>query len=564
MNIKELYDKNEQINIETYLSKCGVKDIEEYLNPSGKYLDDCMLYNNIRDGVQEIKYHCLTENNKIFIIQDGDCDGVCCTVMLYQYLRALKEDLDISILIHTSKQRGLDDEDIMNRIREEKPNLVIIPDAGTNNKIQAKELCDLGIGLLVIDHHDIATPIEHGTLINNQDPKSNVSKNGSGALVTHKFLQALDKEFNLEWSSWFIDLVALSLISDSMDMSEMENREYYHYGLETIECVNNEFLKHLIDSFIGNEYTQKDLSFKVIPKINSICRHKNIEYKQRLIMAFIGQDNLDEVLDIVSQAHKDQIDTVNNIIELNVDKIEEIKDNNLIVFASDDIPRSYSGLVCAKIMNICNNKPTIVGSIKDGEFIGSLRSPIPLRSDLDNNDLVEWASGHEDSCGILIKENNIGSLVDYYNSLTLSYSPCISVLKSYTVKSIPTKLFGLFEPYNALWNGKGLQKPMFHISNITFNPSDVQIMGKTKRVIKIHSNGIDFMIFNCLKEDKEKLGLGYYEDGCFISSPKKEKMQLECVGELGINEWNGNKKLQVIIDKYEIMCYNKKSKKDIF
>ena len=347
MNIKELYDKNEQINIETYLSKCGVKDIEEYLNPSGKYLDDCMLYNNIRDGVQEIKYHCLTENNKIFIIQDGDCDGVCCTVMLYQYLRALKEDLDISILIHTSKQRGLDDEDIMNRIREEKPNLVIIPDAGTNNKIQAKELCDLGIGLLVIDHHDIATPIEHGTLINNQDPKSNVSKNGSGALVTHKFLQALDKEFNLEWSSWFIDLVALSLISDSMDMSEMENREYYHYGLETIECVNNEFLKHLIDSFIGNEYTQKDLSFKVIPKINSICRHKNIEYKQRLIMAFIGQDNLDEVLDIVSQAHKDQIDTVNNIIELNVDKIEEIKDNNLIVFASDDIPRSYSGLVCA-------------------------------------------------------------------------------------------------------------------------------------------------------------------------------------------------------------------------
>ena len=41
-------------------------------------------------------------------------------------------------------------------------------------------------------------------------------------------------------------------------------------------------------------------------------------------------------------------------------------------------------------------------------------------------------------------------------------------------------------------------------------------------------------------------------------------MQLECVGELGINEWNGNKKLQVIIDKYEVICYNKKSKKDIF
>ena len=52
----------------------------------------------------------------------------------------------------------------------------------------------------------------------------------------------MDIEFNLNWSSFCIDLVALSLISDSMNMNNMENRTYYHYGLETIECVQNEFL----------------------------------------------------------------------------------------------------------------------------------------------------------------------------------------------------------------------------------------------------------------------------------------------------------------------------------
>lgn len=93
----------------------------------------------------------------------------------------------------------------------------------------------------------------------------------------------MDSEFNLDWSSWFIDLVALSLVSDSMDMSNMENRTYYHFGLETINCINNEFLKQCVLKFIGKkEYTQKDISFKIVPKFNSIVRTKNQELNKEL------------------------------------------------------------------------------------------------------------------------------------------------------------------------------------------------------------------------------------------------------------------------------------------
>lgn len=563
MQINELYG-NEPITIKSYLEKCGVKDTEEYLCPTGKYIDNWRKYKGLESVCQELEYWSKTEET-IFIIQDGDVDGICSTVILYQYLIKFSDTWNIKILIHSGKQRGLDDEDIMNRIRKDHPVLVIIPDAGSNNYVQAEELCEMGIGLIVLDHHDIDTPIKSGNLISNQRKDCNVSRNGSGTLVTHKLLQAMDELYDHNWSGDYIDLVALSLVSDSMIMSEMENREYYHFGLETRNCVNNKFLDAMIDRFIsGDTYTQRDLGFKIIPKLNSVCRCNNIDLKQQLILAFIGQCDINETLDMVEQAHQNQIKIIDDVIQNNMDTILSCGQNNLIVFASDDVPRSYSGLLAGKIKTLCDNKPTIVGSIKGDTMIGSLRSPIPLREELDNNELVDFASGHDCSCGIGIQVDNIQALVDYYNTLELSYTSHIDVLKSYSIKSIPTRLFGLFEPYSALWNNSGLPKPKFYIKNITFMPSDWSIMGKNKRTLKLHKEGIDIMIFNCLKKNKEDLQLGCYDNETFVCEPSNNKLQMDCIGELSINEWNGQKKLQIVIDKFDISCYNKKSKEDIF
>ena len=563
MRINELYG-NEPITIKSYLEKCGVKDTEEYLDPTGKYIDSWKEYKGLESVCQELEYWSKTEET-IFIIQDGDVDGICSTSILYQYLIKFSDTWDIKILIHSGKQRGLDDEDIMNRIHKDCPVLVIIPDAGSNNYVQAEELCKMGVGLIVLDHHDIDTPIKSGTLISNQRKDCNVSRNGSGTLVTHKLLQAMDELYNHNWSGDYIDLVALSLLSDSMDMTEMENREYYYFGLEDISCVKNLFLKAVIDKFVNQDtYTQRDISFKVIPKFNAVTRQEDIEKKQDLMMAFCYGENIEETLNMVEQAHQNQIQIVDNIIQNNMDTILSCGQNNLVVFVSDDVPRSYSGLLAGKIKTLCDNKPTIVGSVKDGYMIGSLRSPIPLKEELNNNELIEFCSGHDDAAGIGLYDKNIQTLVNYYNTLELSYTPHIDVLKSYSIKSIPTRLFGLFESYSALWNNSGLPKPKFHIKNIAFMPSDWSIIGKNKRTLKLHKDGIDVMIFNCLKKDKEDLQLGYYNNETFVCEPSNNKLQMNCIGELSINEWNGQKKLQIVIDKFDISYYNKKSKEDIF
>ena len=554
MNVNELFKKDEEITLESYLKKCNIKDIKEFCSPSGKYLDNCFLYEDIRSAVAEVKYLLNYSNSTIVIVQDADLDGICSTVILYQYLSNLNPNWNIRILIHKGKERGLSDEDIMNDIILLHPDLVFVPDAGTNDKIQAEELYKADIGLVVIDHHNYDTPIEKGILINNQNPNYKVQRDGSGTLVTHKFLQAMDTEFNLNWSSFCIDLVALSLISDSMNMNNMENRTYYHYGLETIDCVQNEFLRQCMFKFIGDkEYTQRDIAFKIVPKFNSIVRSKDQILKQRLIYAFLGQDNIEEVLDLCAEAHKNQIETVNNIIEANIGKIKEIADNNLIVLSCDDMPRSYSGLIAGKVMNMCDNKPTIVGKIIDGEFIGSLRSPIPLQEDLDKNELIEWCHGHAESAGICIKETNIDNIVEYYNGLNLSYSPQIDVLQSYNINNIPNYLFNEFGAnMDVIW-GKGLEQPKFHIT-LEYNPIDFTIMGKSKTTLKLKQNGIDIMWFFTDKKKKEKLKIGYInEDGDFIENPFVDTIyKLEIIGTLGINVWNNRTTNQIIVEDFEV------------
>lgn len=566
MIINNLYNKDEEITIESYLLKNDIKDISEFINPTGKYIDNYSSYNNMDKAVKELKKHYENNEDKIFIIQDPDVDGIVSASILYQYLKALK-DWDISILMHTGKQRGISDVDIFKKIKEEKPNLVIVPDAGSNDKEQIDELCDLGISYIALDHHIISTPSDYGILVNNQDENSKVSKKGSGGLVAHKFLEALDNEFNKEWSSWFIDMVALSLLSDSMDMSDQQNRTYYHYGLETMDCVNNIFLKECIKTFINKDtYSQRDLSFKIIPKFNAICRSKDQELKQKLFLSFIGEYDISDMLVLCEEAHKKQQKTVASIIDNNIDTIKKANKNNIVVFYSDDIPSSYSGLVGGKMMSICDNKPCIVGSIEDGYFLGSLRSPISLGEELDNNEFVEWARGHEKACGIKIKEENIDKLVEYYNNVTLDYTPHIDVLNSYSIKSISNDLFGLFEPYNSLF-GKGLPKPKYYVKDIIINPKmDIFILGANRRTLKIRYNNIDIMIFNSTNQERLDLGLVNEEDK-FVYDPKDIKLNLSVIGEFVVNKWTSkygkvNKNNQIIVDKFEVSKI--KTVKDIF
>lgn len=545
MKINKLYKDNEIITLESYLEKCGVLNPQEYINLNQGWIDNPFNYYKMTNGINMFMNNYM-DLSDTYIICDSDLDGITSTVILYQYMKALNKDWNIEILIHEGKERGLQDEKIFQHLKNNPHPFLIIPDSGTNDKEQANELSNVDI--LVLDHHDIETPIENGVLINNQD-KNNydfmpISKKGSGCLVTWMFLKALDGRLSYDWCNYLIDLVALSLVSDVMDMTDLQNRTFYHYGLESIDCVQNSFLKAIIKKFIGEKpYTQRDIAFKIVPKFNSVIRTKNQELKYQIIQAFCDEIEIEPILDLCAECHKNQIETVNNIIETHENDINKISENNLIVFSCDDMPRNYSGLVAAKISDICNGKPTIVGKNIDGELLGSLRSPIPLRSDLDKNELVSWAMGHEQSCGISIPFDNVQPLIDYYNTLNLSYEPHINVLQSYSINNIPNYIYDVFGTNTDVLWGHNIPKPLFEIHDIIFYPNDVQVLGNNKRTLKIFCNGLNILIFNCTKQDKINLGL---------ESNNNKPIKISCIGTLSINVYKNKISNQMIIEHYQI------------
>ena len=545
MEIKELYNSDEEITVESYLNKHGIENIEEYLHPSGKYLDNCLLYENMKEAVQAFKWHYLHNDSTYILCDSGDTDGITSTCIMYKYMKKLNPKWNIKILLHKNKERGLGDEVLFNQIYKEPRPLLIIPDSGTNDKEQVKILTEeKDITVIVLDHHSLNTPIEQGILVNNQI--GNIDHCGSGCVVTHKFLQALDLEFDKRYSKEFIDLVALSIISDSMDITSLQNRTYLYFGIfKPNILIKNNFLRTLINKFtFTNNLTIRDLVFKIIPKLNAICRCGEQDIKQRMILAFLDMDNIEEVAEICKEYHIKQAEYVNNFIIENKNKIDD--SNNIIIY-SGQIKPSFNGLIAGKFTDIFN-KPCVVGVEKDNAIMGSLRSPVDIYDYINESGLAVL-QGHHKACGTIIPKENINALYDLINTLDFScLTNEIEVLKSYYTSEIPKNMFNMFNELN-LWDTKFLPKPLFHIKGIEIKGKDIAIM--KEKHLKFKYKDVEFIYFNANKELREKL-------------LNKKNLNLEVIGALSINEWKGKKTNQVIIQDLEIQENKEKGMEEIF
>ena len=251
-------------------------------------------------------------------------------------------------------------------------------------------------------------------------------------------------------------------------------------------------------------------------------------------------EDIKTVADACGKQHSEQTRIVAKAVEENKPNINY--DDKLIILASDNIPKTYAGLIAAKLSE---NHPIIVGSIKDGEMIGSFRSPIDIDDTLEHNPLISWKRGHSQASGISLPSENIQPLIDFYNSLETLPQPYTDVLGSFTTKTIPKRLFDEFDTDTDELRGiygKGFPKPLIYLHDIIVNPNDVQVMGKTGRTLKISKDGIDIIWFFISNADKE-----------LLLSDKSYK--LEVIGTMGINEWNDIRTPQIIVEQFETSPY---------
>lgn len=222
----------------------------------------------------------------------------------YKIYKKVKPEANITYSLHTQKQHGISEDITI----PEDIDLLIVPDAGSNDVNQCKGLDENGIDVIVLDHHICDKKNPYAIVVNNQ-MCDYPNKNFCGGGIVYKFLKAVDDELWENYADDFLDMVALSNISDVMDMREFETRYYVNAGLNKIR---SKVFKALIDK---QSYSMKDVvniisvQFYVTPILNAMIRVGNQDDKDLLFRAFIETDEVFKYKNVVLQKKQTRIYT---------------------------------------------------------------------------------------------------------------------------------------------------------------------------------------------------------------------------------------------------------------
>lgn len=125
-----------------------VEEQTDWLNAYWNDVNDFHLLKNIKDAAVMIINHCMWTDSKITILQDSDPDGLGSTAIIANYIHRICNK-EPTILIHERKAHGLADIDLDNII--DTTNLLIIPDAASNDYEQLKYLHDNDVDVVILD-----------------------------------------------------------------------------------------------------------------------------------------------------------------------------------------------------------------------------------------------------------------------------------------------------------------------------------------------------------------------------------------------------------------------------
>ena len=564
----------------------GIDDYKTYLNLDDSVIIPYEKLDNIHEAVDCFMKH-FNNKDRITVLVDSDPDGYCSASMMYNYIRQLDSEYPIDYKMHIrAKSHGLDD--VIDELVLDEPHFLIIPDAGTNDIVECKTLKEKGWDILILDHHEQEEENPYALIVNNQISADYSNKDFCGAGVVYKFLQALDDETWNELADTYLDLCALANISDVMDIRSFETRRIINIGLANI---NNKCIEAFIkaqDYSMSGKVNIHNVQWYITPVLNGMIRIGSSEEKELLFRAFIETD---ESFEYKTRARKEkpsetiQESIYNRAVRLSknaksrqdkmkdkcVEQLIEVADTipeenkTIILDTSDVMDNGLTGVVAIKIAEKYN-KPCILlnkffdKKSKEIRFGGSARnvnhSPIDSFKDIVNETKsFEWGKGHAQAFGINLKIDKLDGATAELNSLLkdIVYDSTYNVDFIFQ-QSVPINCVSEMAQFEDII-GQGIEEPTIAVENIWLLREDFEIFGKNEDTISFELGEIKCIQFKCHEGNK------LYE---WLNDTWNEVDQVNftIVGKPSINEYNGVKKMQIIIDDLNVIQTVSKDKYD--
>ena len=530
----------------------------------------------------------INKNNNALVIVDCDVDGNTSAALLLNYLHILFPawvENKVDYCFHSGKQHGLND--IVKYLVDDNVhyNLVICPDSASNDTDECKLLKEDNTDVLILDHHDFDKENPYAIIINNQDGYSNYpNKALSGVGVVWQFCKYIDQKMDCNHADDFLDLVAVGLVGDMMDLRQLETRALVSAGLKKLKNPYIYYMAQRNAFKLGSKVTPIGAAFYIVPLLNAIQRSGTQEEKKLVFESMLSYKafqkvsstkrghKLGEMEQIVDQAIRTSTNVKNRqtrVQDASLEALEKKIENEhlldhkvlLLLLDDDNIPAEVRGLIANKFMAkyqrpccLLTKSEEYSGQTMDGYryatvYAGSARGCSLAGIDdfkqlcVDTEDAA-YAIGHPNAFGLKIYQQDLQDFIEKTDKALENMSDEAIYYVDYIFEGQncnPQVILDIAE-MDDYW-GSELEEALVAINGLKVTKDMVTIYRKKDNTIKISlNNGVSLMKFNADDELCKKL-----------TDDNTGFIELDIVGKCNQNEWNGMVTPQIFIEDYNIM-----------
>ncbi len=522
----------------------------------------------------------IREKKSIRVIGDYDIDGICSTYILVEGLRLAGACVSYDIPDRVKDGYGIN-ENIIKKAYDEKVDTIVTCDNGIAAIEQIKYAKDLGMTVIVTDHHEVPFErnevtgeityrrVEGDAVVNPKQPDCEYPfKLLCGGAVAYKLITCLYRKLNLkDWrerAEMFIEYAAIATIGDVVDLTG-ENRIIASEGLKRLKNTSNIGLDRLMDICGVNRdrLSSYHIGFVVGPCLNAAGRLETAKKGLELLGCedYSKAEKMASELVELNNLRKSM--TEDGVIEA-IRQGEEKESERVLLIYLPDVHESIAGIIAGRVREHFN-KPVFVitDSADEGEenlVKGSGRS-IPgynmFEALTECNEFLLKYGGHEMAAGLSLHRDKISDFETALNDrCRLTEDDMIRKIwidvpmpLAYVSEELVAQL-SLLEPF-----GKGNEKPVFATKNVRVK--SLKIMGANQNMCKLKVTDdsgriVDALVFASVFQ-------GFME---FITEKfggeqvKKVKLGIEnditisIIYYPDINEYNGRRTVQIIINNY--------------
>ncbi|MFA5658443.1 MAG: single-stranded-DNA-specific exonuclease RecJ [Oscillospiraceae bacterium] len=504
-------------------------------------LSDPFLLKDMYEAV-EIISQSVESGALICIYGDYDCDGITATAILHNYLECAGANV-IYYINEREEGYGMNC-NAVRKLHGLGVSLIITVDNGISAHDEALLAKELGITLIITDHHQPSEMLPCAAAIVNPHRKDDFSpyKNLAGVGVALKLAAALDDGSYEAVLEQYADIAAIGTIADVVSLTG-ENRAIVKKGLRLMPVTENFGLAYLMEkSGVKPEKIDSvSVAFGLAPRINAAGRFGS---PLTALKAFLCEDEeaqgcVDEMISLNNMRKKTEADIILEIQGL-INENPQLLNERVLVLSGEGWHNGVIGIVSSKILDKFG-KPNFIISIENGEARGSARS-------FSGFNIFECLSYAKDSCerfgghacagGFSLLSENIDEfkqkIYEYAKNVRFDISAVTltadKILKAEDFSTDEVESLTLLEPF-----GEGNPKPVFAVVSARVDRIIPLSNGKHTR-LELFCDGIKVtaVMFGV---STASLAVSQGEFADFMTT-------------LEINEYNGKKSVSLIVKDY--------------